>query len=560
MTTWRSLRTFLSAMRPDLRQLMLAALLSAGALGSGVALLATSAWLISAASLMPPILVLTVAIVGVRFFGIARGVLRYAERLVSHDAALRGLARLRERVLLRLIDGGPALLPQQRRGDALVRLVADVDAAQDLPLRVLLPITASVMVGLGAIGLATALAPMAGLVLALALLMGIVVAPSLATRAALQAESAGAQARGDLGASVHDIVDATADLLTSHGREQALARLEAAEQVLARVARRRAWRDGMSTALVHGSLGVTVPLMAIIGSDALRAGTMDPRSLAVLVLLPLGLLEAVTALPAAALALMRVAASARRVDALLDSPVQVPDEPRVAGSDPSGAGDVEAEQVSITWPGATSPAVTDLSFHAHARSRVAIVGPSGSGKSTVVAALLRFLGHDGRLAVDSRDVLELTDEQVRHQITAVPQEAHVFDTSVRENLRLAWPTATEDELAHAIDQAQLRGWFDTLPDGWDTRLGHHGRGMSGGEQVRLGLARALLRPAHVLVLDEPTEHLDDATAQAVMTVLLGSATSERTVLLVTHRPFGLDQVDAHVQLVGHAGATGTLTE
>lgn len=559
MSDLRAVRTFLSALRPDAVRLAVAAALSAGALGSGVALLATSAWLISAAALMPPILVLTVAIVGVRFFGISRGVLRYAERLVSHDAALRSLGRLRERVVVRLMEGGPGLLPQQRRGDALVRLVADVDAAQDLPLRVILPMAASVLVGLGAVALATALVPAAGVVLGAALLIGIVLAPFMVTRAARAAEQEAAAARGQMGASIHDILESTADLVTSHGSAQAVARLLEAEDHLARAARRRARRDGGSTALVHASLGVTVPLMAMIGADALRAGTMDPRALAVLVLLPLGLLEAVTALPAAALAFMRVRASAERVDALMSSPVRVPPEPMHPADASRRGGALTADDLTITWPGAQTPAVHDLSMTVPPRSRVALVGPSGSGKSTFVAALLRFLDHEGRLAVDGVDVLALSDHAVRLRVTAVPQEAHVFDTSVRENLRLAAPEATDEDLARACDAAHLRDWFATLDAGWDTRLGQHGRGMSGGEQVRLGLARALLRQPDVLVLDEPTEHLDDATARAVMAVLLGAATEAHTVVLVTHRPFGLEDVDQVVRLPEPRYRTGTLS-
>jgi ATP-binding cassette subfamily C protein CydC len=519
--------------RPVAGRLLLALLAGVGAAGSGVALMATSAWLISRAAQQPPVLVLMVAIVAVRFFGIARGVFRYGERLAGHDAAFRWLADLRVDVYARLERLAPAGTSAFRSGDLLSRLVADVDALQDLWLRVLLPYGVAAVVGAAAVLLVGSLVPAAGLAVLLAVLGAAVLAPLLALGVARRAERAVAPARGTLAASTRDALAGAAELAAFGLAGTAVAQVEAADADLTRAERRSAAGAGVGSAVAAACAGAAVWAALALGVPAVRTGELPGVALAVVVLTPLALFELVGGLAPAAQQVPRVRAAARRVVEVTDAPDPVR-EPAAPAPLPPLPAAVEVERVRAGWPGGPD-VLTAVDLRLPPGAHLGLVGPSGSGKSTLSMLLLRFLDpRAGTLRLGEVPYPQLAGDDVRRVVGLLAQDAHVFDTTVRENVLLARRDADEDALWAALDAARLgvavRGW----PEGLDTRVGEHGGQLSGGERQRLALARVLLAGFEVVVLDEPTEHLDEATALALLDDLLAT-TAGRSVLLVTHR-------------------------
>ena len=512
---------------------------------SAVALLATSAWLISRASLQPPIFELDVAIVGVRAFGIGKGVFRYSERLVSHDAAFRALSRLRLAVYDRLAVVAPAGVPAYRRGDLLERLVRDVDATQDLPLRVILPYASGAIVALASVVLAFLLLPAAGVVLLVSLLLAATVVPWITARAAAEAERASAPERGRLNGDVLTLLDGVGDLTVAGAAQTWLDRLAEDDRRIGRLAERSARASGIASGLGVLLSGGAVVVMLLVAIPAVRSGALVGENLAVLALLPLATYEAVVAMPAAALALGRVRGSAERVVAVLDAVDPVPD-PAAPVAAPSGVVGVRVRGLRAAWPGG-SDVLEGLDLDVAAGSRVGIVGPSGVGKSTLLAVLAAFLPYEGSIRLGDVELRDLTGHDVRGVVGWCPQLPHVFDTSVLENVRLARPGATDDEVRAVLDRVGLGPWLDAAPQGLDTPVGDHGALVSAGQRQRLGVARVLLGGHPVVLLDEPTEHLDEATADVVADELL-DALEGRTVLWVAHRPHGLDRLDAVIRL------------
>ncbi|MBV6701970.1 thiol reductant ABC exporter subunit CydD [Kitasatospora aureofaciens] len=525
-------------------RLALSILLGALALGCAVALMATSGYLISYASEMPPVLYLMMAVTSVRAFGIGRSVFRYAERLVSHDAVLRTLGTLRAAVHRRLTELAPAGLPAFRRGDLLSRLVADVDAIQDHYLRWRLPAAVAGVVSLAAAAAMGAFLPAAGVVLGLGLLLAGALVPALAARWSAGAERRQAPARGRLSTSVVDAFTGTAELTVAGALPGRLAAVRTADAALTRLAARSAATTALGTGLIALLTGLTVTAAAAVGLRGIHGGALAPVCLAVVVLTPLAAFEAVTGMPLAVQARLRSRAAQARLDEVLSAeplvvepadPVALPDQPLP----------IAVRGLVVRHPGQAVDALAGVDLDLTPGRRIAVVGPSGSGKTTLAQALLRFLepsagsvslAADCPQAVDSR---ALAGDDVRRVIGLCAQDAHVFDSSLRENLRLARPSASEDELRAALAAARLLDWTDGLPAGLDTMVGEHGARLSGGQRQRLALARALLADFPVLVLDEPAEHLDLPTADALTADLL-AATEGRTTVLITHRLAGLD--------------------
>ncbi|WP_405005418.1 thiol reductant ABC exporter subunit CydD [Kitasatospora purpeofusca] len=542
------------AVRP---RLALSVLLGALALGCAVALMATSGWLISRASEMPPVLHLMMAVTAVRAFGIGRSVFRYAERLVSHDAVLRTLGTLRAAVYRRLAVLAPAALPAFRRGDLLSRLVADVDAVQDHYLRWRLPAAVAAVVSAAAALAMGAFLPAAGLVLGLGLLLAGLVVPVLTARWSAGAERRQAPARGRLATAVLDAFSGTAELTVAGALPGRLAAVRAADATLTGLAARSAATAALGTGLITLLTGLTVAAAAAVGLRGVASGALAPVCLAVVVLTPLAAFEAVTGMPLAVQARRRSLAASARLAEVLDAPEAVA-EPASARALPSQPLPIAVRGLTARHPGQTVDALTGVDLDLGPGRRIAVVGPSGSGKTTLAQTLLRFLDQSagsvvlaaGRpQAVDSR---ALAGEDVRRVIGLCAQDAHVFDSSLRENLRLARPDAAEDELRAALAAARLLDFTDSLPDGLDTMVGEHGARLSGGQRQRLALARALLADFPVLILDEPAEHLDLPTADALTADLL-AATAGRSTVLITHRLAGLDDGTVDEVLVLEAG-------
>lgn len=533
-------------------RLGLSLLLGSLAVGSAVGLMAVSGWLISRASEQPPVLYLMVAVTATRAFGLGRPVFRYAERLVSHDAVLRMLAEMRVAVYRGLERIAPAGLRQTRRGDLLSRLVADVDALQDYWLRWLLPAGVAVVAGAGAVGFTTWLLPEAGAVLAVGLLLAGVAVPLISGAVARRAERQLAPARGALATHVVDLLCGTAELTVAGALKGRGARTREADRQLTSIASRGAAATALGGGLSALVCGLTVVCAAFAGVQAVRDGRLDGVSLAVVVLTPLAAFEAVTGLPSAVQYRQRVRRSAERVYEVLDAPVPV-HEPDRAAAPPATAFPLAVRGLGARYAGQERDALGGFDLTLTAGKRIAVVGTSGSGKTTLAQVLLRFLDvREGKYTIGGVDASALDGDAVRRFVGLCAQDAHLFDSSVRENLRLARTEATEDELRQALAKARLLEWVDTLPDGLDTLVGEHGAQLSGGQRQRLALARALLADFSVLVLDEPAEHLDLATADALTADLL-VATEGRTTVLITHRLQGLEAVDEIVVL--EAGRT-----
>ena len=533
--------------RAAARQLALAVAAGTVASVAAIALTATSAWLISRASQRPAVLSLTVAVVAVQAFALSRSVFRYLERLVSHDAALRVLAAMRVTAYRRLERLAPAGLPAFRSADLVSRLVADVDGIADRWLRVVLPYATAAAAGAGTVCFAALLLPSAGLVLAVSLVIAALVAPWAAGAAARQAERRIAPRRGDLAVASADLLHGCAELLAFGAAEAGLARAAAADRALSQAEGRSATGRGVAAAVTALAAGASVWGCLVLGVPAVRSGALPGVALAVLVLTPLAAHEVFAALAPAAQQLPRIRASDARDQAVLrqPDPVREPAAPRPAPAPPY---DLRIEGLSARWDPAGPDVLSGVDLTVPAGRRVAVVGPSGAGKTTLAMVLLRFLDpHAGRVTLGGTDITRLDGDTVRAIVGLCAQDAHVFDTTVGENLRLARREATDAQLRGALRRAGLADWVDSLPAGLGTDVGEFGVRLSGGQRQRLSLARVLLADFPVLVLDEPAEHLDEQTADELTRDLL-AAMEGRTVLLITHRRAGLEQMDEIVRL------------
>ena len=555
-------------------------LLGVLALGSAIALAAVSAWLIARASQMPPVLTLSVATVAVRFFGISRGVLRYLERLASHMVALQGMATLRTRIYESLAVGRLESVASLRRGDLLARVGADVDAVGDVVVRGLLPAAVAAVLSIGSTVLVGAFHPGAAAALALCLVLAGVVAPWLAAVGARSSEEDGSAARADMAILAQEIVDEASVLTVSGHLDERLGALRSADRRLAASTDRGARTSGVASAIGTLAVGAAVLAALVLAIPAVGAGTLTPVELAVVVLTPLAAFEALQVLPAAAIQLARSRQAAIRVMALLDDacvggtdrPQPVASEPSSptpdapvtgrgmpADTDPSG-GHLVASDLACGWPG-REPVVTGLHIDVRPGRAVALVGPSGTGKTTLLMTLAGLLPPvDGTLLLDGTPVTSLPRPIVAATAVLTTEDAHVFDTSVLENLRVARGTTTEDEAAAALALAGLGEWLAALPEGVHTQLGPDARTVSGGERRRLLVARALCSTAPLLLVDEPGEHLDPAPADALVTDLctLRDRADARGIVLATHRLSALRAVDEVIVLEdGRVLARGT---
>ncbi|MEU6219680.1 thiol reductant ABC exporter subunit CydD [Streptomyces sp. NPDC047022] len=533
---------------PRRGRLALALLLGSLALGSAVGLMATSGWLISRASQQPPVLYLMVAVTATRTFGIGRAVFRYAERLVSHDAVLRVLADTRVAVYRRLERLAPAGLRTTRRGDLLSRLVTDVDALQDYWLRWLLPVGVALAVSAGSVGFTAWLLPEAGAVLAAGLLAAGAGVPLVTAAVARRAERSLAPARGELAIRVTDLLTGTAELTVSGALAERNARARRADGVLTRIASRAAAATALGDGLTALVTGLTVAGAALVGAGAVVDGRLGGVAMAVVVLTPLAAFEAVSGLPLAVQHRQRVRRSAERVYEVLDAPEPV-SEPESPERAPASPFPLVLEGLTTRHDGQRRHALRDFGLTLEQGRRIAVVGRSGAGKTTLAQVLLRFLDAEaGTYTVGGTDAYALDGDDVRRLVGLCAQDAHLFDSSVRENLLLARKDASEAQVRDALGRARLLEWVEGLPEGLDTLIGEHGARLSGGQRQRLALARALLADFPVLVLDEPAEHLDLPTADALTADLL-AATEGRTTVLITHRMAGLEAVDEVIVLV-----------
>lgn len=531
---------------PRLR-LAVAAALGAATVAFAMGLSATAGYLISRAAERPPVLSLLVAIVAVRVFGLGRPILRYLERLRSHDLALRVLGSVRARSYARIEPLAPGQLDAYREGDLLARMVADVDALQNLYLRGLEPPLVALLAGAISVVVAVVILPAAGVVLAVGLLASAVLTPALTGLIGARAARRQAAARGELSAELVELLEGAPELV-AYGREHAaLQRVREVNGTLVNLSRRDALAAGLAEALTVVFTGLTVAAVLAVAVSASSSGALNPVLIAALALLALASFEAILPLAQAAKELSATLAAGRRVLELTELEPLVRDPPGLAPV-PRWPFAVGLEHVSARYMGQPRLAVEDFSLDLEPGEKVALVGPSGVGKTTVVNMLLRFLDPEsGCVTIGGRDLREYDQDDVRAVIAVAGQESHLFSASIRDNVRLVGPDASDWEVEHALRQARIWQWVRALPDGLDTFVGEQGKELSGGQQQRIVLARALLARTPVLILDEPTAHLDPATADDLVRDVF-SAAQGRTVLLITHRTEGLDLVDRVVDL------------
>ena len=546
----------------DLNWTRFAASVAIGSLGLGSALgLSTvAAWMIARASQVPDVVALGVAPVAVRLFGISRSVLRYCERLLSHDTALRGMSALRAHLYERLATSRADTVVGLRRGDVLARVGADVDAVGDLVVRSYLPMAVAACVGSAtSIGMAL-IHPASGLILAACLLLAGMVGPLVTARAARASELARQGHATDLSAIVLTALEGGDELSVSGRLPRLMDELAGLEARLSSARDRGARPAAMAAAVDTAAMGLAVVGALLVGGQAVITGDLAPVWLAVIVLVPLAAFEVTSALGPATVQLVTSAGAAARIVELIDKADRAEAPRTAAAPDPEplpalsdGGPRLRARGLAVGWP--DGPVVAEgIDLDLAPGDRLAVTGPSGVGKTTLLATLAGLLEpKGGELTLDGTAPWAAQRSDVARRITLTAEDAHVFATTVLENLRVANGTLSSQDARALLRRAGLGDWLTELPQGLDTLLSSDATTLSGGERRRLLLARALAAPAPLMLLDEPGEHLEAATADRLVADLLqagnGAEDTEeaeetaRGVLLVTHRLSALESAD-----------------
>ena len=529
--------------RPHIREVLASVLLGAFTIASSIGLMGASAWLIVTAATHPSIAALQVAIVGVRFFGVARGVSRYLERLVSHNLTFKLLTRLRVWFYESLVPLAPARISSYRAGDLLSRITTDIKILEDFYIRTLAPPLVAILIGLGTGIFFYPYYPVLSLLLGVLFLLGGLVLPLavrfLSEKPGQEMVKARSAQAGELVNFIQGFPDLTAyGQVGAKGRRiyELNQRYTAAQLKLARI-------SGLNAGLMILFSNLAMWLTFIAAIPQVRAGVLPGETLAALALMALSAFEAVQPLPLA----METLSSSREAGARLleildaDPPVVDPDHPLPMPSPPS----IQIHDLSFQYPDSQEAVLHRINLELEESQFLAVVGPSGSGKSTLVRILLRFWsGYEGEITVGRERIplAALAQDEVRRKISVVSQKTDIFGESLRANIELGKPGASDAEILAAAEKAQLGHWIVGLPDGLDTQLGERGVQISAGERQRVAIARALLKDAPLFLLDEPTANLDPVTEKEFLKTL-ARVLPGKTALLITHRLAGLEKAD-----------------
>ena len=543
------LRLF-SLLAPFFGRILLSIFLGFATIASSVGLMATAAFIISAAALHPSIAELSMAIVGVRFFGVTRGIFRYLERLVSHDVTFRLLARWRVWFYQALEPLAPARLMQYHSGDLLSRVMSDIATLENFYVRAVAPPLVTLLMGIAICIFMGSFGSDLAWILAGFLVIAGIGLPLLVFTMNRQHGSQMVIARSQLATLMIDSFQGLPDLLTSGQAVKQIDRLKQAagnlNRLQARIASISAIQAGMHSLLANLCM-LSVLTLAI---PRVSGGQLAGVLLGVVALAALISFEAVQPLPLAAQNLATNRAAARRLYELVDARPSVPEpaEPLVSSKE----AEIELHELSFQYPEwadkdnvyTISPfELEDISFSLPQGKHIAIVGPSGAGKTTLINILQRFWDYQrGLLEWNGHEVRHYLSEDIRKHIAVISQQTYLFSATLFENLLIARPTATKEQIAGAIKAARLSDLVASLPDGYETWIGEHGLRLSAGERQRLSIARALLKGTPLLILDEPTANLDAATEREVLGSIR-ALSQGRSIISITQSMAGLEFMD-----------------
>ena len=548
----------LSFLKGSWGRVALSVLLGGLTIGSSVALMGTSAWLISTAALRPSIAVLEVAIVGVRFFGIARAVFRYLERLVSHNVTFRLLGRLRVWFYEKLEPLAPARIMEYRAGDLLARIIGDVDTLQNFYVRVVAPPLTAVLVAFStAFFLGLSDPRLAGLLLVFFLLLGVLL-PISAQFLSRQPGRNVVSQRADLHIQLVDSIQGMAELLAFGRGADRVANIRITGKKYAGSQKKMAQISGFYSGLSAFLTNIALWLILLMAIPLVTTGRLDGALLASLALLSLASFEAVTPLPLAAQMWVSTEEAAKRLFEIVDIEPIVVDSSCSENAAQSSIhpdsriqkNELRISNLCFTYPGSRSYALKDITFDLVQGNSLAIIGPSGAGKSTLANLLLRFWDYrSGEIYLGDLSLKAYPPDTVRERIALISQNTYFFNSTIYENLRMARRGASPEEIETAVRMAQVHDAILSLPKGYDTFIGEHGFRLSGGERQRLAIARAIIKNAPILILDEPTANLDPLTEKLVLETLF-PLMHGKTSLLITHRLIGLENM-SEIMVMDH---------
>jgi ATP-binding cassette subfamily C protein CydCD len=544
-------------------------LLSSITIGASVALMGTSAWLISTAAIATSVADLGVSTVGTRFFGITRALSRYFERLVSHDVTFRLLAKFRIWFYEKLEPLAPARLMNFRAGDLLSRIIGDVETLENFYVRVISPPLTAIVVGLfTAIFLASFYPLLAPFYLTFFISLGLIL-PWLTQITSRKSSEQTINIRAELHTQLVDGIQGIADLLAYGRADERLNKISIHGKEYGNAQKRLSLITGIEAGLSTLLTNLALWTILFLCIPQVTSGNLAGPMLASLSLLTLASFEAVIPLPLAAQAWNSSHESAKRLFEVVDTEPEIREQ-RTESREQKAEGskqlsitnnELRITDLTFTYPNQTIPALQHITFNLKPSNSIAIVGPSGAGKSTIANLILRFWDYQmGEIRLGGENVKVLNQDEVRERCGYVSQNTYFFNTSIYENLRFARKKVTKEEIESACKSAQIHDFILSLPKGYDTMIGEQGLRLSGGERQRLAIARALIKDAPILILDEPTANLDALTEQEVLKTLF-AVMKQKTSLLITHRLIGLENMDEILVMNhGHIVERGTHTQ
>ncbi|MEI6295067.1 MAG: thiol reductant ABC exporter subunit CydC [Actinomycetes bacterium] len=522
------MRSVLRVFKGQSREMLAAVILGGASLGAAVGLLATSAWLISMASTRPPVLVLEVAIVSVRFFGLSRGILKYASRILEHNSALKIQTALRVKIYERFSRLLPSDYADLHRGNLLAQIINDVELAQDLWLRVASPWLAGLISGSAGITIIHWLLPACGNAIGLLFLLACFAIPFLAMIASSSSETRNYESQ--LFDQIMQIAESAPESLIFNYHQDLLGQVASEQEKIAKIESKNASRSGLAASFYFILLGTSVLISLWFAARGALTHQIAGINVAVIALVPLAIFDGLSSLPSAFSQLRQVLGAIRNIEPMLVA-ISTPD---VEDSLVPPAVTLELKALKPLIADASTKEITSL---VKSGETLFITGRSGSGKSSIINSLLGFVPYSGQILLNGKQ-LQPGD---LHIFTTLLQDDYLFGTSIRENLKIGNPAASDAELLQVLELVELLDFVTALPEQLDTMIGSMGYNFSGGEKQRLKLARLLLRDTSIYILDEPYEFLD-AHMVARISERVAERLSDRLVILVSHLPLAIRSI------------------